>query len=121
MGLDMYLKKKTYVKNWDHTPKDQIHKITVKLGGKTHPSIKPERISYIEEDVAYWRKANAIHRWFVKNVQGGIDECQTSYVELAQLKELVDACKQVIDGTETVQGDVNVGLIFPDSNISSII
>ena len=26
-------------------------------------------------EVAYWRKANAIHRWFVKNVQDGEDDC----------------------------------------------
>jgi len=27
------------------------------------------------EQVAYWRKANAIHNWFVKHVQGGEDDC----------------------------------------------
>lgn len=29
----------------------------------------------IAEEVAYWRKANAIHRWFVDNVQDGVDDC----------------------------------------------
>lgn len=27
------------------------------------------------EEVAYWRKANQIHRWFVQNVQDGADDC----------------------------------------------
>lgn len=34
----------------------------------------------IAEDVGYWRKANAIHAWFVKNVQGGVDNCQSHEV-----------------------------------------
>ena len=29
----------------------------------------------IKEEVAYWRKANEIHRWFVDNVQDGEDDC----------------------------------------------
>jgi len=34
MGLDMYLYKKSYVKNWNHTPDEQKHSITVRIGGK---------------------------------------------------------------------------------------
>ena len=30
----------------------------------------------IVEKVAYWRKANAIHKWFVDNVQDGEDDCK---------------------------------------------
>jgi hypothetical protein len=40
--------------------------------------------------------ANAIHAWFVKNVQDGVDECQESYVSYEQLVELRDLCKKVI-------------------------
>ena len=29
----------------------------------------------IMEMVGYWRKQNAIHNWFVENVQDGIDDC----------------------------------------------
>ena len=31
-----------------------------------------------ENQVAYWRKFNALHRWFVIHVQDGVDECQKS-------------------------------------------
>lgn len=34
---------------------------------------------------AYWRKANAIHAWFVDNVQGGEDECEPHEVQAEQL------------------------------------
>ena len=30
------------------------------------------------EEVGYWRKANAIHGWFVRNVQNGKDDCGTN-------------------------------------------
>jgi len=65
MGLDMYLSKKTYVKNWDFQKKSERHTVTIKKGGKVRTDIKPERVSYITESVGYWRKANHIHQWFV--------------------------------------------------------
>ena len=34
MGLDMYLTKKIYVKNWEHTPKKNKSKLTLVKGGK---------------------------------------------------------------------------------------
>ena len=45
---------------------------------------------------AYWRKANAIHRWFVEKVQGGIDECQESPVTREQLTALADECRAAL-------------------------
>ncbi len=48
MGLDMYL-----------------------MNVRNEEKIKAE--NFIE--VGYWRKANQIHNWFVKNVQGGVDDC----------------------------------------------
>ena len=95
MGLDMHLEKRTYVKNWEHHSPEERHNITIKKGGKKHPHIKPDRVSNIVEEVAYWRKANHIHKWFVDNVQDGQDDCRDYYVDREQLKELVDLCKQV--------------------------
>ena len=34
MGLDMYLYKKTYVKNWDHNDKKDHYEITIKKGDR---------------------------------------------------------------------------------------
>ena len=97
MGLDMYLSKKTYVKNWDFQDKSQQHKVTVKKGGKVRTDIKPERVSYITESVGYWRKANAIHQWFVDTCQDGNDDCREAYVSREQLEELRKVCLMVID------------------------
>lgn len=95
MGLDMYLYKKSYVKNWNHTPDEQKHKVTVRMNGKVRKDIKPERISYILEEVAYWRKFNALHAWFVKNCADGEDDCKEVYVETSQLKELLENLKKI--------------------------
>lgn len=118
MGLDMYLYRKSYVRNWDHQKSESRHEITVKLGGVIREDIQPERICGIIEEVAYWRKANAIHQWFVDNVQDGDDECLETHVEREQLAELVGLCKQVLNSVETVHGDVSTGTTFhPDGRI----
>ena len=50
------------------------------------------------EEVYYWRKANAIHKWFVDNVQDGIDDCWYHRpVTKEDLKTLADSCKVVLD------------------------
>ncbi len=93
LGLDMYLTKSTYVRNWDHN--QDKHNVTVQFNGKERRDINKERISNIIEHVGYWRKANHIHKWFVDNVQDGVDECQEAHVSLDKLKELLEVCKKV--------------------------
>lgn len=98
MGLDMYLNRRTYVKRWDHIPADRQFCVSVKRGGKRYDGIDPKRVSYVVEEVAYWRKANAIHRWFVQNVQKGEDDCRSYPVDVEQLQQLVTLCKAVLRG-----------------------
>jgi hypothetical protein len=78
MGLDMYLHKRTYVKNWSHMRPEELHQVTVKKNNKVVPvnQIDPANVAYIVQEAGYWRKANAIHRWFVDNVQDGNDDCK---------------------------------------------
>lgn len=87
MGLDMYLTRKKYVKNWEHTPKKQRHIIKVSKNGN---NIDTSKIMTIEFEEMYWRKANAIHNWFVENVQENIDNCAEYYVSSKQLEALLD-------------------------------
>lgn len=91
----MYLYKKSYVKNWRHTPKETRHSITVRMGGKVRKDIKRNRISSIVEEVAYWRKFNALHAWFISNCADGVDDCKEVYVSTDQLKELLETLKKV--------------------------
>ena len=46
-----------------------------------------------DTEIIYWRKANAIHKWFVENVQEGVDDCGEYEVTVEQLTELRDLCK----------------------------
>jgi hypothetical protein len=118
MGLDMYLHRKTYVKNWEFMGPEERHSITVFKGGKPRADVKPERIAYIIEQVAYWRKANHIHKWFVDNCQDGEDDCREACVSQEQLADLVALCKQVLGTVETVEGDIHTGTTYyPDGKV----
>lgn len=49
------------------------------------------------EDVAYWRKANAIHNWLVQNVQYGEDNCYPHEVSKEKLEKLKATCEKVLE------------------------
>lgn len=95
MGLDMYLTRKLYVKNWEHMKPSERHTITIQHEDGSPVLVNPAKISYIEEQVGYWRKANQIHKWFVDNVQDGEDNCEPHHVNREQLQALYDLCLQV--------------------------
>lgn len=42
--------------------------------------------------IGYWRKANAIHGWFVRECADGVDECQEITVTREQLAQLRTDC-----------------------------
>ena len=94
MGLDMHLSKRTYVQNWDYMEPEERYTITV--AGPSAAHIRPERITYIEEEVMYWRKANAIHNWFVQNCQNGVDECQETYIPRDQIEALLITLRNIV-------------------------
>lgn len=83
MGLDMYLYRKVN-------------------GGepviKKYTGPNEEEISYTVpgEPVAYWRKVNQVHGWFVTNVQDGVDDCQTSDVTRDDLVVLYKLSRQAL-------------------------
>ena len=93
MGLDMFLIKKTYVYRYPTEKEDaNAPKLTIE-----YPGVPPERVTYIEERIGIWRKANAIHQWFVDNVQDGEDDCRPYYTSIDDLKKLRDKVLRVLD------------------------
>ena len=103
MGLDMYLYKKHYVKNWDWMSDNERHTISIKKGKKKLDHIKPDRICYVMEQVMEWRKFNALHKWFVDNVQEGVDDCKESFVDESDLKMLLETLTYVYDNKDTAE------------------
>lgn len=69
MGLDMYLIKK---------------------------SEADSKVKSNEDVVLYWRKANQIHHWFVKNIQEGEDRCEIYEVTHHDLKRLYNCCRSAL-------------------------
>ena len=117
MGLDMYLEARKYVSQrggivGHSTYSPEFHKAA---------SVAPDGLTKYSDfgsatvslPVGYWRKANAIHGWFVENVQGGVDDCRQAYVDREQLVALRDACKSVMSLTVGVNRDkaAAVGLL----------
>ena len=64
----------------------------------------------IMQEAAYWRKANAIHQWFVDNVQNGIDDCgYHREVTEDDLENLLDICKTVLKSSVLIDGKLENG------------
>ena len=90
MGLDMFLSGKIYL-----SPRDKNNK-KIKELFKEINEIGNSDYVIVELGVGYWRKANAIHNWFVKNIQNGNDDCKEYWVKREKLKELKELCNKVL-------------------------
>lgn len=70
----------------------------------------------IMKQVGYWRKANEIHNWFVKNVQDGEDDCDYHNECTREiLEDLLHTCKTVLDSCATTYRD---GQVVIDSSVA---
>jgi hypothetical protein len=93
----MYLYRREYLSNYswgadNEKEKAAFQTITDAVG------IQPCKDSphiHVEVCVAYWRKANQVHKWFC-DLDGGRDECQNIYVTRENLVTLRDLCASVI-------------------------
>ena len=87
MGLDMYLTGRRGIAGsyMQEPQEDMLRQAVAKATGFDEKTIRG-----IELDLAYWRKANAVHKWFVDVVQEGVDDCDRYYVTRKQLQELQD-------------------------------
>jgi hypothetical protein len=109
MGLDMYLTAKRYL--WSDKDKEIAKDINDAVGVEFDPEKRfvgsSMMVKEVSIDAMYWRKANAIHGWFVEKCQGGRDECQETYVPREKLVELRDLCKSILDNPDAT-GDADL-------------
>lgn len=122
MGLDMYLYAKKYVSDYKGLAEEESETFATILEAVGLDDSHCRRCNTpgltVEVTVAYWRKANQIHKWFVETVQNGTDDCGEYYVGRKQLEELVQLCKQVLGTLETVDGEVTNGTThYPDGRV----
>lgn len=105
MGLDMYLTKQYHVSAWHDRDGNPMNERDRRLR-EMFPHAATEGSWQVEVPAMYWRKANAIHNWFVKNVQDGTDDCDRYHVLYEQLVELYHLVSSAINLHE--QGDDSV-------------
>lgn len=126
MGLDMYLTAKKYISGYEFEGNEANRQKYVEL--LRHLDIPLHRVSQgspsinIDLSVGYWRKANAIHNWFVQNVQDGTDDCGEYYVDPDKLQELRSVCQAIKDTAvlgemEIIQSDFGS---WEETNLVSI-
>lgn len=126
MGLDMYLYAKEYIsgKNYLTTPDKGFHSVpnprfdmVARAFDLTANDLEPEMPSaYIQFKVIQWRKSNAIHQWFVDNVQGGEDDCREYYVGREDLESLLSTIGEALDlhyGRHNGDPDITIEDLLP--------
>jgi hypothetical protein len=98
MGLDMYLYAERYVANYDFYSKEErkIYTDVLETVGEDR-FLQYDESFLIKFTAMYWRKANHIHKWFVDNVQSGIDNCGMYAVGITHLTDLRNLCLKVQD------------------------
>ena len=119
MGLDMYLDKCDR-RAWGYKDMDIDE---MKLNNPSlYDELKPLIVmrgkyspweSFFSE-LGYWRKANAIHKWFVENVQDDVDDCRYYEVSKEKLQELLDICIEIKTKCKMKKGKIQNGLTMQD-------
>jgi hypothetical protein len=116
MGLDMYLEATRYVAPCDAQTEPMRRAIGAAIG-YLPPKEKPGQdaslleVSGVMVRVGYWHKFDALHQWFVSNVQQGHDDCRAAFVSVDTLIKLEEQLEQVSDdpqsASEHFTADIN--------------
>lgn len=113
MGLDMYLNAKRYLWTFPEDGEDAVAaKAIAELLGLTG-----KRVKQVEAEAMYWRKANAIHKWFVDNVQEGTDDCGNYAVSKEQLEELRELILEAIETKDSSLLPPTSGFFFGSDKV----
>ena len=105
MGLDMYLEGRRYFSKHDYNMGDYSQPPTI-AEGYAEVLEAADLVGMDDPDghaglevrfpVGYWRKVNAVHGWFVRELANGVDECQPIWVSREQLGKLKVLCQLVL-------------------------
>jgi hypothetical protein len=93
MGLDQYINRKSYIQNWSFDKENKYEVVVTNNGNPTH--IKSDKVTYVTEELGYFRKFNALHNWFVQ-LADGRDECQEIIFYEENLDSLLLTMKEVL-------------------------
>lgn len=99
MGLDMYLSGKRYMSKYFNAGDDKLQEEIQRKFPELADIVSSFGDSPVKElriEAGYWRKANAIHQWFVNECQDGTDDCGNYYVARDKLIQLKAVCEAVL-------------------------
>jgi len=108
MGLDSYIIAKKFLRE-----EERQQLADVPFINKTN-----FKITNIECEILYWRKCNAIHNWFVRTHQAGIDNCQETELGIEDLHDFYSVCKNVLSNKDKAKDLLSTcsGLFFGELN-----
>ena len=103
MGLDMYLTARCYIPRHEVVQRRKADAVL-----NLFPDVDISKVDdysgvAVEFQVGYWRKANAIHRYFVEQVYCGEDDCKPFDVGRDNLRDLRSLCAEVLAIPESAE------------------
>ena len=130
MGLDMYLEgsfsTRAYIQPTDQQYADMregkevtVEKSQALIDALTAIGFEDAPIEHQYNHMTYvfpiitWRKANAIHKFFVDEVQDGNDNCERHYVSRETLQELLDRITTILDIKTPVAREMKAEELLP--------
>jgi hypothetical protein len=130
MGLDMYLSAKKHLSKINYKVLQENNELDYNSPEAIYPEFNDlmqlTQLTDVATDMygasvevtcAYWRKANQIHSWFVREVQGGEDNCGEYYVPSDKLIELLAICKHSLENKDPALLLPQGGFFFGSTDI----
>jgi len=133
MGLDMYLEGSfstpSYIRptDADYEARQEGKELIIKRSPELEDALNAIGFQDAPIDHAYnhmtyvfpiitWRKANAIHKFFVDTCQEGNDNCQRHYVSRGDLEELLEAINTILAVKTPVARELKAEELLPTDN-----
>lgn len=101
MGLDMFMYRKLYVKNWEHTDKADRYEVIVKRNGEVLEDWSNP--AYLEIEAGYWRKFYALHGYIIREFAGDMDNCEQIYLTKENLQQILDTLIEVYETKDSTK------------------
>lgn len=94
MGLDQWIEKNVYIgANYSH------RKVNLQIEAVIDEeplNINTDKVTYITEEVLYLRKANAIHAWFERRLEGPLENCRKYSFSKEDMEDLLSDVRKVL-------------------------
>lgn len=112
MGLDQYLYASRYHPCYPHNGPEAKDKARIACDAMNLPFSDATNSLYARVQVGYWRKANQIHGWLIRNCADNDPEETSFDVPRESLKTLLALCRKVQSKAILVPGKVSCGYTY---------